>query len=268
MAIIHRSHLYNGGKSLRHADLETAANNPREIMPVKQGLHGVFFTGAAGNGKSTLAHLFGSSLFDRIPRSVVIIDMSDIIRWGLGLKCRLGKRLRHYVPIMRQGEFLPDTETILVFIRWLEEEVKRNPALRIVIVPGAPRTKAQLELLRLFETALVTYIRTTRAHSDQFVRKRFRKQGEQGRFEIKITPELLNTRWNESQKTESAVNQLNGQAIHLDRVDDPQTKLHKLLTHLSTKESAPFPRQQIAGAIRKLETPGHRIHQVIQKMIA
>lgn len=127
----------------------------------------VFFTGPAGNGKSTLITLMHEAMkTGPVCHRVRRMDMSRIItHWGMNQDSSLGRKLREYKPSISRGEYLPDALAIETFTTWLDV-ITRAHGPELFLLAGVPRTVPQLVLCDLFRTYGIIHIDATQDQSD------------------------------------------------------------------------------------------------------
>lgn len=142
----------------------------------KKQINAVFFTGPAGNGKSTLITLMHEAMKSGpVCHRVRRMDMSRIITsWGMNQNSDLGRRLREYKEVIERGEYVPDSVAIETFREWLDIVTKQNGP-ELFLLAGVPRTVPQLVLCDLFEKYAIVHIDATRDQSDQAIMERINK---------------------------------------------------------------------------------------------
>lgn len=198
---------------------------------------GLFVTGAAGNGKSTLLRLLRDYIWPEEFKkgSMHYVEMSGIIGSQSSDNTSVGKLIRSYRSMIDDGFYLPDDAAIPAFKSWFEENVATCPTPKLWLIGGAPRTVAQKCFLEMFFSSKVVHIIVDEETSKASILKRMEESDPKNR-RVDDRPEAVNTRWNEYQKTMELMDILNGEVIRMDRRHPMLQRIKYLLGELRREE--------------------------------
>ncbi len=232
-------------------------------------------TGCSCNGKSTMAELFELGLNTTNMGSPLFrTDMSDIIKYGMGLSTPLGDEVRECIPIMARGDYVPDEVIKPLFSNWMSEELprietRRGQKIELIILAGIPRTLEQTALLwEWFSRVQFITIQATYEQALDKYRNRLAKKPASKRRQDDAGGEVIfKHRWNiYEQQTAPVIKSLGKHVLELNMSDSLETRLKQTFQHFKENASSPVSKNAANRALFRLNSKIGQIWDRIQEI--